>query len=1020
LKTRELADPAIALCDAWAILADVLTFYQERIANEGYLRTATERASIIELGRLACYALRPGVSANVYLAYTIANGMQATVDVGHRVRSVPAPGDLPQTFETADSVDARDAWNTLPPRSTRPQLIDSKTTAIYADGVSTNLRKNDPVLLITGDSPVFGRLAEVTLQTPNKRTLLRLQEPAALKAAKAIAAPATADLVRSGVGLVPSLSRPPAVNPLDPLQLRRSVRTAFASSSETTPSLLKTITPAGPDIYPALANTEVAPDPTGELHALRVQAAPFGHNAPKKSIFDDKGVVIGQEEWPLGDCVAIRIVIHLRAPDTGRGMAELRLGDVSLSLARREPGIDVMVEKGAQKASATIAYPLPQDPVPLGPWSVQVTQRDRTSFDFRFGPAPLTREINITVSESGAIAVTLDEASEPIIVPHGQSTAVSMNADQTFVSFGDSIEISDQRALAPDPTNIIQLDTVYDQITPGSWVAIERPGSSLPQVIAKVQDARKTSVARYGLTGRVTELTLDKSWLDSSDLLLSSVRDAVVSAQSEKLPLAPEPITDPVGGDRIELADLYGGLEAGRWLIVQGERTDIPHTPGVTAAELVMLGSVTHDVLSTDGRTPLSAVTAAPGRARPGEKTHTFLQLASGLGYTYKRDTATIYGNVTRATNGETRGEVLGSGDATVANQSFTLHAPPLTYVTAPTRDGVQSTLAITVNELPWTEIKTLAEAGPTARVYTTSSNDAGIVTVLFGDGVHGARLPTGVANVKAQYRSGIGTGGDVDAGEISVLVTRPAGVQAIVNPLPASGGADPESRDDARRNVPVGTMALDRLVSAADYAALARTFAGVAKASAVQLRSSGKSLIGVTIAAVADAPLPTGSHLMVNLTSALRRAGGARQPFVLQERELILVVAGVSLTPAAGTSWETLVVQVRSALLAAFGFDQRALAQSVALSEFVGVIHQVPGVAAATVTQFDGISARDAGTAMSLHAKLAVIASATTPNPRVTALPGRLDATGTFLPAQLAILSPDVPDTLILSQAQP
>src|SRR4051794_37085458 len=40
LTTREGSDPAIALLDAWAMVADVLTFYQERIANEGYLRTA--------------------------------------------------------------------------------------------------------------------------------------------------------------------------------------------------------------------------------------------------------------------------------------------------------------------------------------------------------------------------------------------------------------------------------------------------------------------------------------------------------------------------------------------------------------------------------------------------------------------------------------------------------------------------------------------------------------------------------------------------------------------------------------------------------------------------------------------------------------------------------------------------------------------------------------------------------------------------------------------------------------------
>ncbi|HSD47051.1 MAG TPA: hypothetical protein VLB87_10515, partial [Pyrinomonadaceae bacterium] len=41
LTTRDPSDPAIALLDAWATVGDVLTFYQERIANEGYLRTAT-------------------------------------------------------------------------------------------------------------------------------------------------------------------------------------------------------------------------------------------------------------------------------------------------------------------------------------------------------------------------------------------------------------------------------------------------------------------------------------------------------------------------------------------------------------------------------------------------------------------------------------------------------------------------------------------------------------------------------------------------------------------------------------------------------------------------------------------------------------------------------------------------------------------------------------------------------------------------------------------------------------------
>src|SRR5258708_6404719 len=71
LTTRDNDDFSIALLDAWATVGDVLTFYQERIANEAYLRTATERLSVLELARLIDYQLRPGVAANTYLAFTL-------------------------------------------------------------------------------------------------------------------------------------------------------------------------------------------------------------------------------------------------------------------------------------------------------------------------------------------------------------------------------------------------------------------------------------------------------------------------------------------------------------------------------------------------------------------------------------------------------------------------------------------------------------------------------------------------------------------------------------------------------------------------------------------------------------------------------------------------------------------------------------------------------------------------------------------------------------------------------------
>lgn len=124
LTTREESDPAIAILDAWATVADVLTFYQERIANEGYLRTATERRSILELSRLIGYELRPGVSASTYLAFTLEPDHEVEIPAGTRAQSRPGPGELPQPFETSEPLAARSDWNQLRARRTRPQHIE--------------------------------------------------------------------------------------------------------------------------------------------------------------------------------------------------------------------------------------------------------------------------------------------------------------------------------------------------------------------------------------------------------------------------------------------------------------------------------------------------------------------------------------------------------------------------------------------------------------------------------------------------------------------------------------------------------------------------------------------------------------------------------------------------------------------------------------------------------------------------------------------------------------------------------
>ena len=108
--------------------------------------------------------------------------------------------------------------------------------------------------------------------------------------------------------------------------------------------------------------------------------------------------------------------------------------------------------------------------------------------------------------------------------------------------------------------------------------------------------------------------------------------------------------------------------------------------------------------------------------------------------------------------SGTVIGEVLGSGDASLANQSFKLQKNPLTYESSSSalKDSwVASTLEVYVNDIPWKEVPNLLEASPNEQVFVVSQNDKGEATVRFGDGRHGSRLPTGTDNIIANYRYG-------------------------------------------------------------------------------------------------------------------------------------------------------------------------------------------------------------------------------------------------------------------------
>jgi hypothetical protein len=152
LSTRDPSDPTIALVDAAAAMLDVLTFYRERITNEGYLGTATERRSVLELARTIGYELNPGAAAKTWLAFTLETAEGAPEEVvlplGTRAQSVPGQGERPQVFETSAEIVARPEWNELPGRTTQPKPPKRGDTTLYLAGTSSNLNAGDRILLV--------------------------------------------------------------------------------------------------------------------------------------------------------------------------------------------------------------------------------------------------------------------------------------------------------------------------------------------------------------------------------------------------------------------------------------------------------------------------------------------------------------------------------------------------------------------------------------------------------------------------------------------------------------------------------------------------------------------------------------------------------------------------------------------------------------------------------------------------------------------------------------------------------
>lgn len=449
------------------------------------------------------------------------------------------------------------------------------------------------------------------------------------------------------------------------------------------------------------------------------------------------------------------------------------------------------------------------------------------------------------------------------------------------------------------------------------------------------------SLAAFALSGKVTRIGVQGQHLEED--FFDFVRETSVYAQSEPLTLAHYPVTDPVGGDALPLAVSPDGLLAKRTLIVTGMRTD-------DATRLIHLATIV-DAQSN----PNGAV----------------LTITPPLPASLERETVVVHANVANATHGETVSQILGAGDASKSFQRFELKRLPLTYRSATNETGADSELTVRVGDIEWTEKPTMFGSTPAERAYTLATDEQDKTWVVFGDGVRGARLPSGVNNVRATYRQGLGKDGDVGADQLTQLMTRPLGLKSVSNPLAGQGGSDPEPADQARRTMPLGTRTLGRVVSLLDYEYFSLAFTGVAKAQAQVLQLAAGPTIAITVAGQDGAALTVDNPVWNNLLLALKASGDPHVNVALLSFQASTFSLGLKVKRDPAYEIELLLAAVETALRTHYAFDARALGQPVLQSDVIAVAHSVPGVVAVDLDFLYGGTSPAAQTVKSLQKRL-------------------------------------------------
>ncbi|WP_329433666.1 putative baseplate assembly protein [Streptomyces sp. NBC_01280] len=275
--------------------------------------------------------------------------------------------------------------------------------------------------------------------------------------------------------------------------------------------------------------------------------------------------------------------------------------------------------------------------------------------------------------------------------------------------------------------------------------------------------------------------------------------------------------------------------------------------------------------------------------------------------------------------------------------------------------------------DLTWTPRRDLLHSGPRDRHFVGELEDDGRVALRFGDGRHGAR-PTPGSRLALRYRLGGGIAGNVGAEAINHLVIQSDCEQpratVVRNPLPATGGVEPEPVEQARQLAPLDLRRTRlRAVTAEDYADLARALPGVQRAAA-EIRWTGSvQEAHVAIDAYGSAEPP--AELLARVEQSLeayRRIGhdlvvGPARPVPIEIALSVCVTPGHQQGQVLAELYRVLGSgRLSGGRLGFFHPDALTFGEPVRLSRLIAVAAAVPGVRDVQVDRFRRLFEQDRG----------------------------------------------------------